>query len=235
MAVPTIKDQLANLINKALITNYISASCKDGIQTGNHYQSVTLGETQTIGFRSDRREFFDQIDFGGKKVLDLGSNLGELSRAARQRGASLVDGFEYDQYFLEIASLLNVYNDVNRVSFFQRDITEPSVYNENYDIVLGFSVFAYIGSLLNEIARITGMAFVLETHKIEGNLEHDYIIPVSSYFPCYKILGESEWTRSWESSENRSVIVFAKTEYLLDSVLRKDKVGSNYSPSENGG
>jgi hypothetical protein len=91
-----IRDQLRELILRALSINYASKSCHEGVLTGNHYQSVNLGEAQTTGFRTDRRWFLDRLDFEGKRVLDLGSNLGEISRAARARGARLVNGFEYD-------------------------------------------------------------------------------------------------------------------------------------------
>ena len=107
---PTIDERLRDVILEALAVSYISTSCKDEIETGNHYQSVTLGDVRTEGFRNERDEFLDMIDFRNKTVLDLGSNLGELSRAARARGAAVVDGFEYDPFFVEIACAVNAYN-----------------------------------------------------------------------------------------------------------------------------
>ena len=92
-----VKKELKDLILNSLSADYVSESCKDSIQTENHYQSVTLENIQTAAARTDRSKFLDQIDLEGKKVLDLGSNLGEVSRAARTHGAYLVDGFEYDQ------------------------------------------------------------------------------------------------------------------------------------------
>jgi len=105
--VPTIRDDVAALLRQGLGKQYISESCQDAIETGNHYQSVELGGTVSEGFRSSRSDLLDRIEFGGKKVLDLGSNLGEMSRGARERGATLVDGFEYDPFFVEMANLLN--------------------------------------------------------------------------------------------------------------------------------
>lgn len=220
METPSAKNELKELILESLKLGYMAQSCKDGIQTGNHYQSVTLGNEQTSGFRTDREEFLDQIDFEGKKVLDLGSNLGELSRAARARGACLVDGFEYDQYFLEISSLVNAYNETSRVSFHRRDATDPSIYSEHYDIVLAFSVFTYISSVLEQIAEITDQLLVLETHKLEENLESSYLTPVLRYFPHYEILGESEWGTQFDARGKRAVIVFAKHEPTLVAALK---------------
>ena len=198
----------------------MAESCKDGIQTGNHYQSLALGETRTTGFRTDRREFLDRIDFEGKKVLDLGSNLGEISRAARTRGAYLVDGFEYDPFFVETAQLVNAYNNVTRVSFYERDITDPSSYTERYDIVLALSVFVYIESVLDRIADITDQVLVLETHRLDGDLESTYLEPVLRYFPYYRILGETEWGTAVDPSVRRAVIAFAKQESSLSAALK---------------
>lgn len=223
MATPTIKPELRELILKALKLNYLSVSCKDAVQTGNAYQSLSLGDTSTAGFRTSRMEVLDQIDFGGKTVLDLGSNLGEISRSVRERGATLVDGFEYDSYFVEIANLANAFNDVTRVSFYQRDVTDPAIYKEHYDIVLAFSVFHYASTVLTQLAEITDELFVLETHKLEDNLESGYINPVKRYFPFYKILGTTEWGASMDASEKRAVIVFARKESVLAAALLPQK------------
>jgi SAM-dependent methyltransferase len=212
---------LKDLILRALGTEYTSVSGVDSVATGNHYQSVALGDINTSGFREDRARFLNQIDFRGKKVLDLGSNLGEITRAARARGAYLADGFETDSYFLEISELINAFTGVTRVSFFQRDIADPASYDEPYDMVLAFSVFHYVGRALARVAQITDV-FVLETHKLDGNFDLGYLEPVSSYFPHYRVLGESDWgTEDGMGDEIRAVVVFAKNEQSLAGALRR--------------
>jgi SAM-dependent methyltransferase len=216
-----IKAELRELILRALSDNYIiSESCHNGVVTGDHYQSVNMGEIQSTGFRANPKPFLDLIDFEGKKVLDLGSNLGEISRAARARGARLVNGFEYDQYFLQIANLLNAYNEVTGVSFYRCNIVDPSVYDEHYHIVLAFSVFVHVESTLSSIAEITDQALVLETH-YEGDLKSTYLEAVLPHFPFYRILGESDHGRPHDASEERTVIVFAKEESALAAVLKQ--------------
>jgi hypothetical protein len=221
MSIPSSQAQLKELILNALRADYIARSCKDDIETGNRYQSVRLGDDQTSGFRTDRREFLSQIDFRGKKVLDLGSNLGEISRTAREMGAYLVDGFEYDPYFLEIARMVNTYNEITRVSFYQRDITDPSIYQERYDIVLAFAVFEYIHTVLDRIAASADQIFVLETHRLDDNLESVYLAPILRYFPHYKILGETEWGVPHSEAVRRVVIVFARDERSLTAGLKQ--------------
>ena len=212
---------LRDLILRGLGQQYTSVATTTGeaIQAGNHYQSVALGDVRTRGFRNDRTEFLDQIDFSGKTVLDLGSNLGELSREARARGASLVDGFEYDPYFIEIAELVNAFNGTTRVSFYQRDIGDPEIYTERYDMVLAFAVMGQgAAKTMGRIAEITDV-LVLETHRLQGNFEEHYMGPVSRYFPYHRMLGESDWGISFDQQEVRATMVFAKTRQALDDAL----------------
>lgn len=218
-APPTIKDRLQELVHEALSLPYISASCKDAIETGNHYQSVALGDARTDGFRSSRDEFLDLISFHDKKVLDLGSNLGELSRAARQRGAALVDGLEYDPFFVEVASALNALNKTTRVSFYQRDITDSATYTELYDVVLAFSVSHYVYPVIDILASVTRELLVVETHRLQDNLEDHYIGPVTRYLPAYRVLGYSDWKVSGGETDQRAVLAFARTPERLEAGL----------------
>jgi 2-polyprenyl-3-methyl-5-hydroxy-6-metoxy-1,4-benzoquinol methylase len=217
---PTIRPDLKQLILQGLSTEYISESCAGGVETGNHYQSVWLGDEVTSGFRTQRYDLLDRISFEGKTVLDLGSNLGELSRAARTRGADLVDGFEYDAFFVEMASAINAYNGTTRVSFYEQDITDPTIYREQYDLVLAFSVFIYVQDCLAEIAAQTRDLLVLETHRLDDNLQSTYIDSVARYFPAYEFLGETEWGTRNEPSVRRAVIAFARDEESLSCALK---------------
>ena len=158
---PTIKPALKKLILDALKERYTSVSSMDGVETGNHYQSIVLGDEQTAGFRSGREALLARIKFQGKRVLDLGANLGEISRAARNRGAALVDGFEYDSFFVQLADAINAYNSTDRVSFYQRDITDHTVYREHYDIVLALAVFIYVRDVLSTLAEITDGVLII--------------------------------------------------------------------------
>lgn len=218
---PSTKFQLKELILKALDEKYVSESCKDNIKTGNHYQSVRLGDTYTKGFRTDRNDVLDMIDFKGKKVLDLGCNLGEMSRSARYRGASLVDGYEYDEYFIEIGNMINAYNGMTRVSFFQKDITDPAIYSEKYDIVLAFSVYTYISKILEEIADIVKGVLVLETHQLKNNLESVYLQSLSPYFEFHEVIAETDWGTNKDTKEVRAVIVFSNDKELLGRTIKK--------------
>jgi SAM-dependent methyltransferase len=217
---PSIRDRLKELVVDALNLPYVSTSCKDDIETGNHYQSVALGDERTEGFRSSRHEYLDMISFRGKTVLDLGSNLGDLSRTARELGASLVDGFEYDPFFVEVACALNALNKTTRVSFYERDITDPASYTEAYDVVLAFSVAHYVYPVIDIVASTTRQLLVVESHRLEDNLQSGYLDPVTRYFGVHRVLGYSDWSLSGGAEDRRAVIAFARTAAALDGALR---------------
>jgi SAM-dependent methyltransferase len=220
-AVAPPREELKQLILRALGAQYTSVSSMDSIETGNAYQSIALGDTQTSGFREDRGDLLDRIEFEGKRVLDLGSNLGEVSRAARARGAALVDGFEYDPYFIEIADLINAYTETTRVSFFQRDISDVAAFEHHYDIVLAFAVFGQgLRVSLPRVAEICDGIMVLETHRLEGNFESTYMEPISEHFPHHRVLGQTQWGSPFDRRETRAVVVFAKEEAHLAEMVR---------------
>lgn len=216
----TTREELKDVILRGLSREYISESCQDKIETGNHYQSVRLGDEMTRGFRSPRFDILDELSFSGRSVLDLGSNLGETSRAARSRGAVLVDGFEYDRYFVEMANLINAYNGTTRVSFHQRDITDPAVYGAGYDIVMALAVFIYVRPVMEVLAGVTREAFILETHRIDDNLESFYMSAIRPFFPAYTKLRDTEWGLPHEDEPvRRAFFVFARDEETLSCIV----------------
>jgi SAM-dependent methyltransferase len=165
-----LSEQVKNAILSALHARYISISSHMDYPTGNAYQALSLGDEAVGGYRQDRSKLFGVFDFSGRRVLDCGCNLGKLSRLARDRGAVLVDGIEYDNYFVQIARLINTYKGTTRVSFFQGDLTDPSVINDTYDVTMAFSVFPYVLPVMDKIAAATSEALVLETHKIDAEV-----------------------------------------------------------------
>jgi SAM-dependent methyltransferase len=208
---------LRQVVMEALDTPYTSFSSTDESETGNRYQSVEFGDFVTRGLREGRGHFLDVIDFRDKHVLDLGSNLGEISRQVRSRGARLVDGFEYEPYFIEIANLVNVVADTTRVSFFERDISDPRIYTGRYDIVLAFSVMRFIADCLDRLAEITDVV-LLEGHTVSGNFEERYMKPLTRWFPAYRVLGDSDSARV-QQDDVRPVMLMARDEESLIAAL----------------
>jgi SAM-dependent methyltransferase len=214
---PPLAADLEQLVMKALETPYSSFSATDDSETGNRYQAVGLGDRSTPGMREDRGRFLDALDLRGRTVLDLGSNLGQISREARSRGAALVDGFEIDPYFNEIAQLVNVLTGTTGVSFYERDMADPATYGEPYDVVLAFSAFRFIADRLDRLAAITDV-LVVETHELKGNFDQRYRVPLTEHFPVFRMLGESDAERL-RAGGVRAVGVFARDESALLGAL----------------
>ena len=217
MTSPELTADLEQLVMKALETPYSSFSATDDSETGNRYQAVGLGDRSTRGMREDRGRFLDALDLRGRTVLDLGSNLGQISREARARGAALVDGFEIDPYFNEIAQLVNVLTGTTGVSFYERDMADPATYREPYDVVLAFSAFRFIADRLDRLAAITDV-LVVETHELKGNFDERYLEPLTEHFPAFRMLGESDVERL-RAGGVRAVGVFARDESALLGAL----------------
>ena len=214
---------LRHVVMEALDAPYTSFSSTDDSETGNRYQSVEFGDHVTRGLREGRGHFLDVIDFRDKQVLDLGSNLGEISRQVRSRGARLVDGFEYEPYFIEVANLVNVVADTTHVSFFERDISDPEIYTGRYDIVLAFSVMRFISGCLDRLAAITDVV-LFEGHTVSGNFEERYMKPLTRWFPAYRVLGDSDSARV-QQDDVRPVILMARDEENLIGALAPDLRG----------
>ena len=71
-------------------------------------KSVQLRDAVYKGFRTVRSSVLAGLNIQNAKVLDLGCNLGEMSRLARKQGAALVDGFEYDSFFVQIGQVIRL-------------------------------------------------------------------------------------------------------------------------------
>jgi SAM-dependent methyltransferase len=218
-----LRESLDNLIRQSLSKKYTSFSSQNQIPTGNAYQSVQLRDKVYGGFRTLRSTVLAGLELEGAKVLDLGCNLGELSRLARKEGAALVDGFEYDSFFVQIGQAVNALNGVSRVSFYQRDVTDPSIFIEPYDIIFSFSVFAYTQKVLPQIAQNCRRFFVLETHKVTESWPKEYIDKVTDHFPYYCIVKRTDWGQSLDDGA-RLLLVYAHEQSEITNFLaRRDR------------
>ena len=83
-----------------------------------------------------------------------------------------------------------------------------------------FCRFIYVKGLLHELAAVTDQVLILETHRLDGNLETTYIAALREHLPAYKILGQTEWGTPHSGDVKRAVIAFARNRAALDNALR---------------
>jgi SAM-dependent methyltransferase len=206
--VPSIKESLSSLIVDAVKLPYVATSIHGGIKTGNSYQTLFLGEGSRTTGRYDRMSYLSEINFREKSVLDLGANTGEMSRSVRTLGARLVDGYEYDPYFVEIGRAVNALVGATRVSLFQGDCTRAALYeNFHYDIVLALNVWVYIEKVISIIKDIAPI-FVFETHTLDHGINFYYsrLCPWFSAATCLGLTDVGD-----DPHKSRAFIVFANS------------------------
>jgi SAM-dependent methyltransferase len=219
--VPSVAEDLRALIVKATRTPYIARSIQDKIATGNNYQSLNLGKTEHMGGRPNRERIMSQVEFRGRTVLDIGANTGENSRIARRFGASLVDGYEYDPYFVEIGRMVNAAAGMTRVSLFQGDCTQPELFQGmKYDIVMAFSVWVYISNTIRQVAEITDV-MLFETHTLGHGMKfyYDRVLP---YFPHAISLGYVE--KPQDPTQSRMLVLFGSSQEAIDQLVSRQFV-----------
>lgn len=219
--IPSFRDRYIEVIIDAMKAHYTSVSSHATIKTGNNYQTVEFEKLLSIGGRSKRDLWFRHVNFKGKRVLDLGANTGELSRLARRRGADLVDGYEYDPFFVETGRMISAATGMTRVSLFQGDVTNRALYTGlHYDVALAFSVWVYINKIIDRLADVTP-AVLLETHTLDHGPEM-YIESMIKHFPYMRHLGYSD--QKQDLTKSRAILMFAQSEEQLEGALRLTKL-----------
>jgi SAM-dependent methyltransferase len=157
-----------------------------------------------------RIRVLDRIELEGKAVLDVGSALGEVSRAARERGAALVDGFEPDPDKVSLARLAVAYHQVGRVSFYQGDLLDQEASNmDHYDVVLALSAPERVTPALDRVGALTDGILVAA---VPGGENGEGFEAFKERFPVHEVLGEAPGGSSF--------IAFAKTGQALADQLR---------------
>jgi SAM-dependent methyltransferase len=130
---PTLRPQLQELLASALAERTAGDDDADASPL-DPAAAVVRDDAAT----RRRLAALDGLTLHCRRVLDLGADLGDLARAARRAGAELVDAVEIDPARVELARLLCVLQDVDRVSWFEGDAGLGSTYADEYDVILAF-------------------------------------------------------------------------------------------------
>ena len=120
---------------------------------------VTPGRTAT----NRRLSYLRQIDFGDKRVLDVGCNSGQYALFAKQRGAREVVGVDLDEGRLEQARVLADSEGLD-VTFERCDLLDVPKLGQ-FDVVLCIAVVTEVPDLfgaLDALKRVIGSFAFLE-------------------------------------------------------------------------
>jgi hypothetical protein len=160
----------------------------------------------------------DGIVLAGKTVLELGAGVGERARAARARGAALVDGFEPDAQLVALARLLTAYHHTSRVFFHQQGDVLQQAGGQEYDLVLALSGFDRVRDRLAAIASITRGVLVTELPADDPD-RAAALESIRASFPFYELLELSTGPGTPEQQGSRFFLVGATDEPRLRSAL----------------
>jgi SAM-dependent methyltransferase len=178
---PTLRPQLRAVLADALAERF-------GAEAAGAAEAVVRPTAQTLR----RLEALACIALRGRRVLDLGAGVGDLSRAARREQAELVDAVELDEQVASLARLLCVAQDVDRISCFEGDAGLASTYADEYDVILAFGQLKRIAPILPRIAQNLRGVLVTEepgrgaaAKALRGTLpEREVLVPAADGAPA---------------------------------------------------
>lgn len=210
-----LQDEVAVILETALAEPVISESPHQ--LTGGGYQTIRLGDRSRQGFRMARPNLLRGFELKGRSVCDLGANLGEISRDLRRAGASLVDAYEYDPFFTQLARYITAYNGLTDVNHLTADVSEAGfLRRRSYDICVGLSAYSFMQRNIDYICRSTSEQVIIETHEITDERWYaSYVEPVIRHHPhwcCFARVphggtDSSKW-RLWLTFSQRPLMGF---------------------------
>ncbi|MBE9153310.1 class I SAM-dependent methyltransferase [Cyanobium sp. LEGE 06113] len=203
----------------ALVAKYHSAKIKStspvqAMTRGNAYQTIGMREVFLQGFRPADEDIYSGMCMAGQSFVDLGCNLGERTRIAVRNNASFAEGIEYEEFFVGVGALVNIYNKIPRIILRQGDVAQPGCLKSDYDIGACFSAFVYVQKNLEELLGRIKRLFMLETHALKTGWFHHYIATVEPYMPHWIIYDVSGHGGIYENS-HRACIAFSRKKNTL--------------------
>jgi len=119
---------------------YQTIHLKDGL--------VTSGKLNT----DSRIEWFDEFDFSGKTVLDVGCNSGQYSFYAKKTGARSVTGIDVNEKRIYQAKMLALNEDLD-VDFHVAGVEQVADFGK-FDIVICIAVVTEVENVLGALRAI---------------------------------------------------------------------------------
>ena len=209
-----LQGEIRGILESSAYAHVISESPHQ--ETGGAYQTIRLGEHVQPGFRVERPNLLSGVELENRTACDLGANLGEVSRELKRRGASLVDAYEYDPLFTQLARYITAYNGFSDVSHFQADVSEEGFLRREYDVCVGLSAYSFMRHNIDYICRQVSEQLIIETHRVrDERWTKVYVDPIKGHFShwcCYGIVTHGATTqdqrRLWLAFSNEHLAGF---------------------------
>ena len=160
----------------------------------------------------------ERLVLTARRVLLIGTALGDFARAARGLGAGLVDVLEPDGEVAKLERLITAHRDVSRVFFYECDIADPRSYEGGYGVVIAPRGIDEIESALPRIAKTT-KAFITSLPVSRGKV----VVPESlqELFPYHEPLG-GQGASNGRSRKESALVALATGPDELGAMLRRN-------------
>jgi SAM-dependent methyltransferase len=143
--------------------------------------------------------------FVGRRVLDLGAGIGDLSRHARRSGAELVDAVDSDPARVELGRLLTVLQGIDRISWFEGDAGLASTYADEYDFILAFGpALEAMRPILPRVVQNLGGVLIYELRGDRGEAIDEAL---TALLPAHRTLVEEDGVKVVASAAEHSVLL----------------------------
>jgi SAM-dependent methyltransferase len=176
---PTLRPQLRELVLDGLRESI-------GERPAEPDGPVVFGDAAT----ERRLKALAELTFAGRRVLDLGASIGDVSRYARRSGAELVDAIDRDADRVELGRLLTVLQDVDRISWFEGDAGLASTFADEYDFILAFGpVLAAMRPILPRVVQNLSGVLVCE---LAADGDEAIEAALTGLLPAQRVLAEGD-------------------------------------------
>lgn len=191
---PTLRPQLRELVSDGLRESI-------GDRVAEPDGPVVLADAVT----ERRLAALAGLTFVGRRVLDLGAGIGDLSRHARRSGAELVDAVDNDPARVELGRLLTVLQGIDRISWFEGDAGLASTYADEYDFIFAFGpTLDAMRPILPRIVQNLGGVLVYERRGDRGEAIDEVL---TALLPARRTLVETDDVQVVASAAEHSVLL----------------------------
>ncbi len=110
----------------------------------------------------------NETQIKGKKILDIGSNVGGMLFEINKMGPSKALGIEYDKDKVDISNIISKIHNFNKITFLQKDVESEDFnnsFNDVFDVVFCLAVVEHLKNkerFIHKLSKICGKYLFIE-------------------------------------------------------------------------